>query len=245
MWGRSFRAYVNFSTVAPSLSLAPEAEQLQLSAEITDAGMELLSIEADARAGRCTGARLSAREGLRDGILAALAEGAVGSRRIARIFGVSREAVRALRMRAIQSGELDQIKQQLGRSYIALADAARERIVDEIDEMPRQSLPIIMGIATDKGQLLTGGVTARVERLAGLTAESVNALIEALPIEVSSRPVEPGAATAQKGVDVGGSAVALSGASQSESLAFRPSSEGAPESRAEGGRIEGKKGGES
>lgn len=245
MWGRSSPVHVNFFPVALSLSLAPEAEQLQLSAEITDAGMELLTIEADARAGRCTGARLSAREGLRDGILSALAEGAVGSRRIARIFGVSREAVRALRMRAIQSGDLDQVKQQLGRSYIALADAARERIVDEIDEMPRQSLPIIMGIATDKGQLLTGGVTARVERLDGLTAESVNALIDALPIEAVCTPVEPAGAAPQKGLDVGGSAVALSRAGQSESLAFRPSSEGADASRAEGGRIEGKKGGES
>lgn len=227
-------------------SLVPtESEQLALSAEITDAGMELLSIEADARAGRCTGARLEAREGLRDGILAALAEGAVGSRRIALMFGVSREAVRALRMRAIQSGELDQVKNRLGRSMIALADAARERIFDEIDEMPRQSLPIIMGIATDKGQLLTGGVTARVERLDGLTAESVNALIDALPIETVCRPVEASAADLQKGPDLVGSTTLTLGASQSESLAFRPSSEEREQTRAEGGRIEGKKGAES
>ena len=245
MWGRSFRAFVNFSTVALSLSLAPEAEQLQLSAEITDAGMELLSIEADARAGRCTGARLEARRELCEGILRVLAEGAVGTRRIAAMFGVSREAVRALRMRAVQSGDLDQVKQRLGRSFIALAEAASDRMLDEIDEMPRASLPIVGGVATDKGQLLTGGVTARVERLDGLTAESVNALIDALPIEVSSRPVESGEGPAQKGPDMGGSAVALSRASQSESLAFRPSSEGADASRAEGGRIEGKKGGES
>ena len=240
MWGPSSRAHVNFSDVA---SLVPtESEQLALSAEITDAGLELLTIEADARAGRCTGARLEAREGLRDGILAALAEGAVGSRRIALMFGVSREAVRALRMRAIQSGELDHVKQRLGRSMIALADAARERIIDEIDEMPRQSLPIIMGIATDKGQLLTGGVTARVERLDGLTAESVNALIDALPLEAVCTPVEPRDATAQKGVHLELSAGSPVGAGQSESLAFRPTHEGADEARAEAGRIEAKKG---
>ena len=225
-----------------SLTLAPDAEQLSLSAEITDAGMELMQVEADAKAGRCTGARLEARREMRDGILAALAEGAVGTRRIAAMFGVSREAVRALRARAVQTGDLDHIKQRLGRSFLALAEAASDRMLDEIDEMPRASLPIVGGVATDKGQLLTGGVTARVERLDGLTAESVNALIDALPCV--STPVEAEDDDAQKGLDQGARPALENRAGQSESPAFRPRSEVIEASRAEGGRIEGKKGGE-
>jgi hypothetical protein len=232
-----------------SQTLAPDSEQLSLSAEITDAGMELLAVDQDARAGRCTGARLAARTEMRDGILAALAEGAVGTRRIAAMFGVSREAVRALRARAVQSGDLDQIKQRLGRSFLALAEAASDRMLDEIDEMPRASLPIVGGVATDKGQLLTGGVTARVERLDGLTAESVNALIDSLPVlEVVASPVEPGAAISQKAagaLEVVGLDAAAIGAGQSESPAFCPTHEGAAGGRAGVGQIEGKKGGES
>ena len=231
-----------------SQTLAPDSEQLTLSAEISDAGMELLHVDQDAKAGRCTGARLEARREMRDGILAALAEGAVGTRRIAAMFGVSREAVRALRARAIQTGDLDQVKQRLGRSFLALAEAASDRMLDEIDEMPRASLPIVGGVATDKGQLLTGGVTARVERLDGLTADSVNALIDALPVEVVATPVEPRGDGAQKalaggleGLDLGGQLEAR----QSQSPASGTSYEGVLEGRADGGRIEGKKEGES
>ena len=231
-----------------SQTLAPDSEQLTLSAEIQDAGMELLRVDQDAKAGRCTGARLEARIEMRDGILAALAEGAVGTRRIASMFGVSREAVRALRARAVQTGDLDQVKQRLGRSFLALAEAASDRMLDEIDEMPRASLPIVGGVATDKGQLLTGGVTARVERLDGLTAESVNALIDALPIEVTASPVEPGASLGQKALAGGLEVVDLgaqSGARQSQSPASGPSHEGESEGRVDVGRLEGKKGGES
>lgn len=227
-----------------SLTLAPAAEQLSLSAEITDAGMELLRVDLDAKAGRCTGARLEARREIRDGILAALAEGAVGTRRIAAMFGVSREAVRALRARAIQAGELDQIKQRLGRSFLALAEAASDRMLDEIDEMPRASLPIVGGVATDKGQLLTGGVTARVERLDGVTADSINALIDALPV-VCATPVEPRIEAAQKalpgGLDAGDQG-GQAGAGQSESPAFRPSHEVGEQGRADSGQDEAKKG---
>jgi len=231
-----------------SQTLAPDAEQLSLSAEITDAGMELLQVDADARAGRCTGARLAARSEMRDGILAALAEGAVGTRRIAAMFGVSREAVRALRARAVQTGDLDQIKQRLGRSFLALAEAASDRMLDEIDEMPRASLPIVGGVATDKGQLLTGGVTARVERLDGLTAESVNALIDALPVEVVALPVEPSGADPQKAagaLEVVGLGLESSQAGQSESPAFRSTHDGPAVGRAGVGQIEGKKGAET
>ena len=68
-------------------------------------GDELLSIEGDRKAGRCTARCLDARSDLRAAVLGAVAEGQ-GSRRVAAAFGVSREVVRALRRQALASGEL-------------------------------------------------------------------------------------------------------------------------------------------
>ena len=110
-------------------------EQLTLSAELADGGLELLAVEADVASGRCTGARAAARVELRAAILGALAEGVLGTRRIAAVFGVSRETVRALRAVGLRTGELDQHKQRLGRSFIALAEAAADRMMDEIDDL--------------------------------------------------------------------------------------------------------------
>lgn len=227
------------------------SEQLTLSAELVDGGIELLSIEADVKAGRCTAARALARQELRQAALDLLAEGVLGTRRIAQLLGISRETVRALRATALASGELDHAKQALGRSMIGLAHAARDRIMDELDEMPRQSLPIIMGIAIDKGQLLTGGATARVERTQGLTAEQINALIDQLPVEVVALPVEPegGAAEKAPALEAGDlSAVGVvdhapdSGASHPESPAFQALSKVHSTSRADSGPESAEKG---
>ena len=86
-------------------------------------GDELLSIESDRKASRCTARCLDARADLRAAVLGAVAEGQ-GSRRVAAAFGVSREVVRALRRQALGSGELDQHKQSLGLDALALAREA-------------------------------------------------------------------------------------------------------------------------
>lgn len=218
---------------------AQNHEQLALSAELSEAGLELLSIEADVRAGRCTGARALARQDIRRAALDMLAEGALGSRRIAQILRVSRETVRALRRQALASGELGQAKEGLGRSLIALADAARDRIADEIDEMPRQSLPIIMGIAIDKGQLLTGGATSRAESVHAVTAEQINELVAGLPVEVIATPVDSAEVAAQKALAGPLSAVeapASTGSGDIESPAFPACSEERAAGRAANGR---------
>jgi hypothetical protein len=161
-------------------------------------GAELLSIEADKAANRCTAGSLAAREGVRAAILSALADGCLGTRRIADAFSVSREVVRALRAQCIKSGELDQVKKVMAGEFFALADAARERLMDEIDKVPLATLYAAMGTAFDKGQILSGGVTQRVERRDGASvgevADYISSMLNVTPIQ----PVGAGESSALK-----------------------------------------------
>jgi hypothetical protein len=211
-------------------------------------GDELLSIDGDRKTNRCTARCLDARADLRAAVLGAVAEGQ-GSRRVAAAFGVSREVVRALRRQALASGELDQHKQSIGLDALALAREAIDRCRDELDEMPRASLPILAGIMTDKALLLTGGATVRIEHVTGPTHAGLNDMLASLGagcIEVqASAPVEGREEVGQKGTDqaAGGRIEAAAGiefaaSGDSQSPIIRPSHEGAEQARADGGRIE-------
>jgi hypothetical protein len=211
-------------------------------------GDELLSIDGDRKTNRCTARCLDARADLRAAVLGAVAEGQ-GSRRVAAAFGVSREVVRALRRQALASGELDQHKQSIGLDALALAREAIDRCRDELDEMPRASLPILAGIMTDKALLLTGGATVRIEHVTGPTHAGLNDMLASLGagcIEVqASAPVEGREEVGQKGADqaAGGRIEAAAGIEfaalgDSQSPSIRPSHEGAEQARADGGRIE-------
>ena len=185
------------------MSTSPDISQQLTLAGLTDGqGLELLSIEADRGANRCTAAGLDAREELRAAILHCIAEGRLGTRRIASVFGVSREVVRALWRKAAESCELDHYKKDVANSYGHLARIAVERMIEEVDEMPRASLPVLAAIATDKHALLSGGVTARVERVGGPSVASVKDFIDSLPV-VSGSVVEGGGAHS-KGAAGGG-----------------------------------------
>lgn len=210
-------------------------------------GDELLSIEGDRKAGRCTARCLDARADLRAAVLGAVAEGQ-GSRRVAAAFGVSREVVRALRRQALGSGELDHHKQSLGLDALALAREAIDRCRDEIEEMPRASLPILAGVMVDKALLLTGGATVRIEHVTGPTHAGLNDMLASLGscIEVqASAPVEGRENVGQRGADqaAGGqipaaAGIELAALGDSQSPVIRPSHEGAEQARADGGRIE-------
>ena len=211
-------------------------------------GDELLSIENDRKGGRCTARCLDARADLRAAVLGAVAEGQ-GSRRVAAAFGVSREVVRALRRQALGSGELDLVKQSIGLDALALAREAIDRCRDEIDEMPRASLPVLAGIMTDKALLLTGGATVRIEHVTGPSHAGLNDMLASLGgcIEVQALPpVEGRETSAQSGADqaAGGRIEAAAGiefgaSGDSESPIIRPCHEGAEEARADGGRMPG------
>jgi predicted XRE-type DNA-binding protein len=188
-------------TTSPDIS-----QQLTLAGLADGVGLELLSVEADRAANRCTASSLDAREELRAAILHCIAEGRLGTRRIASVFGVSREVVRALWKKAAETQELDHFKKEAANSYGHLSRLAVERMIEEIDEMPRASLPVLAAIATDKHALLTGGVTARVERVGGPSVASVKDFIDALPV-VSGSVGEGGGADSKPGagmIEAGG-----------------------------------------
>jgi hypothetical protein len=77
--------------------------------------------------------------------------------------------------------EIETEKERLGNQFSDLARLAVERMTDEIDDMPKASLPLIAGIATDKAQLLRGAPTVRVQHDHALTIKSVTDYIDALP----------------------------------------------------------------
>ena len=212
-------------------------------------GDELLSIENDRKSGRCTARCLDARADLRAAVLGAVAEGQ-GSRRVAAAFGVSREVVRALRRQALGSGELDRHKQSLGLDALALAREAIDRCRDEIEEMPRASLPILAGVMVDKALLLTGGATVRIEHVTGPTHAGLNDMLASLGVielqACAPAPVEGPETSAQRGDDqaAGGQIPAAAGIElrvlgDLESPIFRPSQELSEQARADGGRITG------
>ena len=210
-------------------------------------GDELLSIENDRKANRCTARCLDARADLRAAVLGAVAEGQ-GSRRVSAAFGVSREVVRALRRQALESGELDQHKQSIGLDALALAREAIDRCRDEIDEMPRASLPILAGVMTDKALLLTGGATVRIEHVSGPTHAGLNDMLASLGvIEVQATapaPVEARKTSAQSGADqaAGGlietaAGIEFAALGDSESPIIRPLPEVSEQARADDGRM--------
>lgn len=212
-----------------SSQLPAIAEQLSLAGITQEDGQELLRIDADEAAGRCNASSLDARKGLRSAILDALAQ-RFGTRTVAKAFGVSREVVRALRVRAESSGELDQVKKGLAGDAFALARMAIDRISDEIEEMPRASLPIVAGVMIDKGQLLSGGVTARYERkevpAVGDVEDYMKKLLAASSIDVVSGPVAEGAIDAQKGADTRTIAAGAVDVGQAESVSVDKQSTG-------------------
>ena len=106
-------------------------------------------------------------------------------------------------------------------------------------DMPKASLPIIAGVATDKGQLLTGGATSRIERHEHVTADRLNELIDALP--AADRPVEADAIAGQKGGDLDASEPVEVVACEPESLAVQPDLEVSGQARADVGPVASQK----
>lgn len=170
----------------------------------------------------------------------------LGTRRVAEAFGVSREVVRALRSEAIRDGKLDHLKEEMGRRALGAADVVLDRIVDEVDSLPRASLAITYGILKDKGLLLTGQPTSRVEHTVATTHDDINAWVESLP---SANPVSSGENGEQKGgsVEVTGELVqvlagsSLGMTSDTPSPALCPTEGQAVYDRAKGGHNDAKK----
>jgi hypothetical protein len=164
----------------------------------------------------CTGAQRARIVRLREQIVELSACG-VGAKRAAAALGISPQAVRAVRADAWARGELDPMKERLGRQYLATADLLRAEAIERIDEIPAQVLLLASAQAADKGQLLTGGVTARVERVQ--VPADLASLIDSLPVVVEdggaykgrsvpgAAGIEAGAAGVEVGIEVGADSV--------------------------------------
>lgn len=156
-------------------------------------GWELINLREPAKRGRFTGEQLARNDQRLAAVLGAIAEG-LGTRQIARAFNISTNTVLALREE--HGPAIETQKEGLGRQMLAGARLAVERIIEEIDQMPRASLPIVAGVLTDKGLLLTGSPTARIAHDHKHTVADVAEYIDALP---SAEPVIAEETNEQKG----------------------------------------------
>jgi hypothetical protein len=83
---------------------------------------------------------------------------------------------------------------------------AADRLLDEVDQIPIQSLPIALGIAVEKAELLAGGATSRIEHTeSGPTHEDYIRMISGKVIEAEIIPAIgfQGGEVAQKSADPG------------------------------------------
>lgn len=152
--------------------------------------------------GEFTGERLYAQDPDRyRAIVGALAEG-IGLRAIARAYKVSPNTVRAIRVR--EAGPIDTEKKEISLRLRQFARMASDRLVEEVDEIPVDKLPLATAIVIDKMQLLDGEATT-ISGTAGpsFDPERFNQMVQAIGREVpetgfsgeenaqSARPSDP------------------------------------------------------
>jgi hypothetical protein len=126
------------------------------------AGWEILMLDERKVSGKYTADVLARDEERRNVVIECLAQG-MPLRQISKAFDLSINVVLEAKRR--WASEIETEKQRLGVKCMDVGRMAVERIAEEMGEMPRASLPIIAGIMIDKGQLLMGAPTARIERI--------------------------------------------------------------------------------
>jgi hypothetical protein len=132
------------------------------------------------RAGEYSGDRLYAQRPETYRLIVRALGSGLGIRAIARTLGVSRNTVRAVRDR--EAPAIDPLIKETTTSLRRFARLAAERLIEEIDDIPLTALPIGMGIAVEKAQLLEGQATSRIERAAKEpSVEDVRSYLATLP----------------------------------------------------------------
>lgn len=108
-------------------------------------------------------------------------------RRIAKVLGIGRNSIRAV-IRVLEArGKLEPLKERMIRECrdVSMLSLQRMKEALEDDTVPAAALPIYAGVSIDKGELLAGGVTQRVEArqvidVAG-SLEALKGLVAAAP----------------------------------------------------------------
>jgi transcriptional regulator with XRE-family HTH domain len=110
-------------------------------------------------------------------IVDALAEG-MAIRQIARAFKVSPGTVNAVKENEVIP--IGAQKEKLANKLHTLAKMGVERLIDENDKIPLNSLAVVVGIAIEKMQLLQGEATQRIESTKAPSMEDFNKYLETL-----------------------------------------------------------------
>ena len=174
-------------------------EQLTLTGEGLD-GVELLLCGTPERA-QCNAAHLARHLAEREAILADLAVG-LGVRTVAVKHGRSPKLVRALRRQAEERGEIAPLKERLGRKALAISEDVLDELGEDIEKIPANVRALAFAQLVDKGMLLTGGATQRIEHVQSSDSpEAYSAWMRSL---VAAGPVVEGDVSVHKGSAVGG-----------------------------------------
>ena len=174
-------------------------EQLTLTGEGLD-GVELLLCGTPERA-QCNAAHLAKHQAEREAILADLAVG-LGVRTVAARCGRSPKLVRALRRQAEERGEIAPIKERLGRKALAISEDVLDELGEDIEKIPANVRALAFAQLVDKGMLLTGGATQRIEHVQ--SSDSPEAYSEWMRSLVAAGPVVEGEVCGHKGSALGG-----------------------------------------
>jgi transposase-like protein len=140
---------------------APQPDQPMLPLDAMPAGHELLLPAVEQRH-RFTGEQVARCQERYQAIVRALGEG-ISVRAICRAFGVSHHTVAVIREReaGLIATEKTAVTMRLRRIVRLTTERLEEAL--EADELPVQSLPVVLGISVDKLMALEGAPTQVVE----------------------------------------------------------------------------------
>ena len=112
----------------------------------------------------------------------------LGVRQLCRAYRVSHHTVAAVMSR--ESSAVATLKERTVSVLRTFGRLAADRLLDEVDQIPIQSLPIALGIAVEKAELLSGGATSRIEHSdSGPTHEDYLRMISGKVIEAEVVPI--------------------------------------------------------
>lgn len=153
------------------------------------------------RRGEFTAERLmESRPTIYRAIVDGLGQG-LGVRQLCRAYRVSHHTVAAVMSRESQA--VATLKERTVSVLRTFGRLAADRLLDEVDQIPIQSLPIALGIAVEKAELLSGGATSRIEHAdSGPTHDDYLRMISGKVIEAEVVPIGlEGEEVAQKSAD--------------------------------------------
>jgi hypothetical protein len=139
------------------------------------------------RRGEFTAERLmESRPTIYRAIVDGLGQG-LGVRQLCRAYRVSHHTVAAVMAR--ESAAVATLKERTVSVLRTFGRLAADRLLDEVDQIPIQSLPIALGIAVEKAELLSGGATSSIEHAdSGPTHEDYLRMIQGKVIEAELVP---------------------------------------------------------